>query len=74
MAEPKLNLAPIQDALGDEMPEISPTPLGRYRLVTALQYKFGNNYRNIPKARAALEHFDSEHEFFQKYRRIKAGA
>lgn len=73
--QPTMNLAPIHEALGghENAPEIHPTPLGRHRLVSALMHKFGENYRNFPKAKLALDHFDSEHEYFKKLRRIRGG-
>jgi hypothetical protein len=70
---PKMNFGPIQQVLGENTPDITPTPLGRHRLVSALMKKFGADYRNIPVARKALDHFDSEHDYFQKLRRIMGG-
>lgn len=70
---PKMDLGPIKDVLGDAMPEITPTPLGRYRLVSALQNKFGSNYRNTPSALKALTHFDNEHKYFKALRQIAGG-
>jgi hypothetical protein len=70
---PEMNLVPIKEVLGEDTPEITPTPLGRFRLVSALRNKFGDNYRNIPSARKALDHFDDEHDYFQKLRRIQGG-
>jgi hypothetical protein len=76
--KPQMNLDPIRKVLGDKMPQITnsdghPTPLGRFRLVSALRNQFGDSYSNIPSARSALDHFDSEHEYFQKLRRIQGG-
>lgn len=70
---PQMNTAPIKEALGDDMPEIHPTPLGRMRLVMALRTKFGPNYRNHPKSISALKHFDSEHTYFHALRSIQSG-
>jgi hypothetical protein len=70
-AEPQMNMGPIKDVLGDDMPEITPTPLGRFRLVSALRNKFGDNYNNVPKAKIALTHFDNEHDYFRKLRKIR---
>lgn len=69
--QPKMNMAPIKAALGDDHPEIHPTPLGRYRLISALRNKHGENYKNVPLAKRALEHFDKEHEYFRKLRKIQ---
>lgn len=76
--KPTMNIDPIKSLLGDKMPQITntdghPTPLGRFRLVSALKNQFGENYGNIPAAKGALDHFDSEHDYFQKLRRIQGG-
>lgn len=73
---PKMNMGPIKEALGDDTPEIlnhdgQPTPLGRFRLVSALRNKYGENYRNNPTATSALRHFDSEHDYFKSVRKIR---
>lgn len=68
-----MDLAPIQEILGENTPEISPTPLGRFRLVSALRNKFGDNYRNVPTAKTALDHFDKEHQYFKLLRKIRGG-
>lgn len=70
---PKMNLGPIQEILGEDTPEIHPTPLGRMRLVMALRTKFGPNFRNHPKSVSALKHFDSEHAYFHALRSIQSG-
>lgn len=67
----QMNMGPIKDVLGDDMPEIGPTPLGRFRLISALANKFGQNYKNIPKAKKALDHFDNEHKFFSTLRKLQ---
>jgi hypothetical protein len=72
--QPKMNLAPIKEVLGEDIPDITPTPLGRYRLVQSLKAKFGENYRNIPSARKVMDHFDSEHDYFSKLRKIQGGS
>lgn len=76
--QPKMNLDPIRVVLGDNIPDIvnhhgHPTPLGRFRLMEALRNKFGDNHRNIPAAKQVMEHFDKEHDYFQKLRRIQGG-
>lgn len=68
---PQMDTAPIEAVLGDDMPEISPTPLGRLRLVTALKSKFGPGYRNVPQASKALDHFDTEKAYFEKLRQVR---
>jgi len=74
--KPTMNLEPIKKILGDKMPQITnsdgePTVLGRHRLASALRNKHGDEYRNIPEAKSAMDHFDSEHDYFKKLRKIK---
>lgn len=64
----KMNLKPIKDVLGEDTPDIGPHQLGRYRLIHALTMKFGANFRNLPKAKAALDHFDNEAKYYQALR------
>jgi len=69
--EPELMMGPIKEALGDEHPELTPTALGRYRLVQSLRHRFGENWKNIAKARKAIEHFDKELDYFRRLRKIR---
>jgi hypothetical protein len=74
--KPSMNLEPIKSVLGDQTPQITnsdghPTPLGRFRLVSALRNKYGDEYRNIPAAKGAIDHFDTEHDYFRDLRKIK---
>lgn len=56
-----IDLEPIHKALEDEyIPDLPPGPIGRHRLVTALATRYGSNFRIIPGARKAIEHFDNE--------------
>ncbi len=71
LKQPSINLGPIKAALGEEIPEITPTPLGRFRLVQALRHRFGDSWRTIGKAKQALQHFDSEHDYFRKLRKLQ---
>lgn len=68
---PQFDSKPISDVLGDSMPKLNLTKSGRLRLVNALQYKFGENFRNFEKAHGALEHFDKEYEHTKTYLKLK---
>lgn len=68
---PAMDMKPIKKVLGEDMPDISPTPLGRLRLLNALKAKFGANYRNIPGAAEALSHFSDEMRYFEALRKVK---
>ena len=48
---------------GDSPPGIEFSEPGRIRLTNALQKKFGLNFRNNPRALAAIQAFDSEMNF-----------
>lgn len=68
-----MDTGPIRAVLGDETPQLEPTPLGRLRLLGAFERKFGANYRNQPGVTGALAHFDKELSYHQRLRRIRAG-
>lgn len=67
----QMELGPIKEVLGEDMPDITPTPLGRFRLLHALATKFGQNYRNNGRALKALTHFDNEHKHFKLLRDLR---
>lgn len=50
----------------DEMPEIDPTPLGRYRLLQGLKNKFGDSYRNKKGVMRLIKDFDDQRDFIVK--------
>jgi len=50
----------------DEMPEIDPTPLGRYRLLQGLRNKFGDSYRNKKGVMRLIKDFDDQRDFIVK--------
>lgn len=50
----------------DEMPEIEPTPLGRYRLLQSLRNKFGDSYRNKKGVMRLIKEFDDQRDFIVK--------
>lgn len=65
-------LQSFKKALGDSIPAISPDPLGRYRLLSALKKRFGPTYRSHPDAASAIHHFDREYNYFRTLRRTLA--
>lgn len=66
-------LAAFKTALGDSAPAITPDPLGKYRLLSALSRKFGPTYRSHPDAQSAIHHFDREYNYYRTLRRTLAG-
>ncbi len=58
-----MDMTEVQSALdGKEVPRLPPGPLGRLRLVEALQGKFGKNFRQVEAARRAIKSFDRQTE------------
>ena len=64
----QMDLKPIKEVLGDDMPAITPDPLGKYRLLTALKRKFGPSYRSHPSSVGAIHHFEKEYNYFKTLR------
>jgi hypothetical protein len=69
--ERKLSLEDLPDLLGDAMPVIDKTPVGRLRLISAMRNRFGDNYRNIPGVADIFKEFDKEAEFNVKLQEMK---
>lgn len=68
---PKLDDEPIKKILGDSTPRLHLTKAGRLRLVSALSYKYGENFRNFESAHEALKHFDDNHDLLKQYLKVK---
>lgn len=65
MAIPKdlvdIEMGTIRKVLDDkELADVTAGPVGRFRLVKALQNKFGVDFRLRPEAKDAIESFDRE--------------
>lgn len=67
-----LALEQLPMILGDAMPELPRDPVGRHRLVRALQQRFGDNFRALPGVSSLVEQFDREIENEARIRRIAA--
>lgn len=68
----KLSLNDLSDLLGERMPKLEYTPVGRLRLTTALRNRFGDGYRNMPGIDDILKEFDGEAKFQVKLMEMKA--
>lgn len=55
-----LTLTDLPKILGEKMPQIEPTRVGKLRLLNALQIRFGDGFKNIPGVKSILEDFDKE--------------
>lgn len=68
----KLSLKHLPDILGEALPELPRTPVGRHRLVRALQQRFGNNFRSLPGVGDLVKEFDGDMEFEKRIAKIGA--
>ncbi len=53
-----LTLHNLPSVLGNAMPDLPRTPIGRHRLLTALQQRFGANFRTLPGVTGLIKQFD----------------
>ncbi len=67
----KLSINDLGGLLGERLPKIEYTPIGRLRLTTALENRFGKNYRNMPGIDDILKEFDDEAKFNVKMQEMK---
>lgn len=68
----KLSLSKLPDILGEAMPELPRTPVGRHRLIRSLQQRFGPNFRSLPGLKDLIAEFDKDAEFEVKIAKLKA--
>lgn len=66
-----LSLSDLGDLLGERMPKLEFTPIGRFRLMTALHNRFGEGYRNLPGIDKIMRDFDEEAKFAIKVQEMK---
>lgn len=66
-----ITLDHLGEILGERMPKLEFTPVGRLRLTTALRNRFGDNYRNLPGIDNILREFDREASFNIKLQEMK---
>lgn len=69
----ELGLEDLPQILGEKMPDLPKTRIGKFRLINALQNRFGNGFRNIPMVGKIIKQFDDEIEFENTIRRNKKG-
>lgn len=65
-----LSLEQLPEILGDAMPHLPRNPVGRYRLLRALQQRYGPNFRTLPGIKDLLKQFDNEHNYEMKLAEI----
>lgn len=67
----KLTLKDLETLLGERMPKLDYSPVGRLRLTTALRNRFGDSYRNLPGISDIIKEFDEEAKFAVKLQEMK---
>ena len=67
-----LKLKHLPDILGDALPEMPKNNVGRFRLMRALQQRFGSNFRNLPGVSGLLKEFDEDVEYEGTISKLKA--
>lgn len=70
-AEGQLRLSQLKDILGEAMPELPRSAVGRHRLIRSLQQRFGVNFRTLPGVSDLVKEFDSELELERKIAQIR---
>lgn len=71
-ASADLSLGNLPEILGDAMPELPRNPVGRHRLIRALQQRFGPNFRSLPGIKNLVAEFDKDLAFERKVAEIAA--
>lgn len=67
----KFSLSDLPELLGEAMPVIDKTPVGRLRLISSLRNRFGDNWRNLPGVQDIIKDFDEEAKFRVKLEEMK---
>jgi len=66
-----LSLSDLGTLLGEKMPKLEFSPVGRLRLTSALRNRFGDGYKNLPGIDSILKEFDKEAKFNVKMQEMK---
>lgn len=66
-----LSLDDLSELLGERMPKLEFTPVGRLRLTQALRNRFGDNYRHLRGMDDIMKQFDEEAAFSVKLQKMK---
>ena len=69
----EMSLEDLPELLGEKMPELPKNRIGKFRLIGALQQRFGNGYMNIPMIKNIVKQFDDEVELENTIRMNKKG-
>lgn len=72
-SEMEMSLKDLPKILGEKMPELPRNRIGKFRLVNALQQRFGPGFKNIPMIKDILHEFDEEVDLENTIRANKKG-
>lgn len=66
-----LTLESLPEILGDAMPDLPRSAVGRYRLLRSLKARFGPNFRSLPGVSGLLKQFDGVLETERRVQQIR---
>lgn len=68
----KLTMDELPSILGESMPELPKNNIGRFRLIRALQQRFGKNFRTLPGVNDLVKEFDSQCDYETRIAKLKS--
>lgn len=66
-----LGLSDITDLLGERMPNLEFSPVGKLRLTNAFRNRFGADYVNLPGVSDVMKEFDEQVKHHIKIQKMK---
>lgn len=66
-----LTLSDLPELLGEGMPELPQSAVGRHRLLRALKGRFGPNFRSLPGVSDLVKEFDDNIATEQKLTKLR---
>ncbi len=66
-----VSLKDLPEILGENMPEMDLSTVGRIRLIRALRQRFGDNFRSLPGIKGIIKDFDDKASLAVKAEKIK---
>ena len=55
-----LGLKDLPQILGEKMPDLPKNRIGKFRLINALQQRFGPGFKNVPMVSGIIKEFDQQ--------------
>ena len=72
LASGGLKMSDLPELLGDGMPDLDMSNVGRIRLVRALKQRFGSNFRSLPGLKDIVREFDDRAKLAVTAEKIKS--